>query len=106
MTKLLPYGCIKKMETIKSLLEFNKILDCLLYEDTIGHLFIVDIKFHNRNPKTMLSNEKKRREETINICTNLLYDNEDVIEGINKVEFKNLLSLATQESYFIYNDVL
>ena len=45
-------------------------------------------------------------EETINICTNLLYNNEDVIEGINKFEFKNLLSLATQESYFIFNDVL
>ena len=35
-------------------------------------------------------------EETINICTNLLYDNEDVIEGVNKSEFKNLLSLATR----------
>ena len=45
-------------------------------------------------------------EETINICTNLLYNNEDVIEGINKSEFKNLLSLATQESYLIFNDVL
>ena len=45
-------------------------------------------------------------EETIIVCTNLLYNNEDVIEGINKSEFKNLLSLATQESYFIFNDVL
>ena len=45
-------------------------------------------------------------EETINICTNLLYNNEDVIEGINKSEFKNLSSLATQESCFIFNDVL
>ena len=45
-------------------------------------------------------------EETINICTNLLYNNEDVIEGINKSEFKNLLSPATHESYFIFNDVL
>ena len=43
-------------------------------------------------------------EETINICTNLLYNNE--VEGINKSEFKNLLWLATQESYFIFNDVL
>ena len=41
-------------------------------------------------------------EEAINICTNLLYNNEDIIEGINKSEFKNLLSLATQESYFIF----
>ena len=45
-------------------------------------------------------------EETINICTNLIYDNVDVIEGINKFEFKNLLSLATQESYLLFNDVL
>ena len=45
-------------------------------------------------------------EETINICTSLLYNNEDVIDCINKSEFKNLLSLATQESYFIFNDVL
>ena len=45
-------------------------------------------------------------EETINICTNLLYNNEDVIEGINNSEFKNLLSLAIQELYLIFNDVL
>ena len=36
----------------------------------------------------------------------MLYKNEDVIENVNKSEFKNLLSLATQESYFIFNDVL
>ena len=45
-------------------------------------------------------------EETINIYTNFFYNNEDVIEDINKSEFKNLLSLATQEFYFIFNDVL
>ena len=44
-------------------------------------------------------------EETINICTNLLYSNEDVIKGINTSEFKNLLPLATQKSYFIFDDV-
>ena len=44
--------------------------------------------------------------ETINICTNLLYNHEDVIEGINKSEFENFLSLATQESHFIFNDIL
>ena len=30
---------------------------------------------------------------------------EDVIEGINKSEFKNVLLLGTQESYFIFNVV-
>ena len=44
--------------------------------------------------------------ETINICTSLIYKNVDVIEGINKSEFENLLSLATQESYFMFNDIL
>ena len=38
--------------------------------------------------------------------SNLLYNNEDVVEGISKSEFKNLLSLASQESHFIFNDVL
>ena len=44
--------------------------------------------------------------ETINICTNLLYKSVDVIEGIYKSEFENLLSLATQESYFMFDDIL
>ena len=42
-------------------------------------------------------------EETIDICTNLLYNNEDIIEGTNKSEFKNLLLQATKKSYFIFN---
>ena len=45
-------------------------------------------------------------EETINICTNLIHNNEDIIGGLKKSEFKNLLSLDTQQSYFIFNGVL
>ena len=45
-------------------------------------------------------------DETIDICTQLIYDKQDVIEDINKEEFRNLLSLATKESYFIFNEVL
>ena len=56
MTKPVPYGCIKKKET-PSLLEFNRTLDSVSHEDNIGHLFVVDIRFHNRNPKTMLFNK-------------------------------------------------
>ena len=44
--------------------------------------------------------------ETINICTNLLYNNIDVIEGVNKSEFENLLSLATQELCFMFNGII
>ena len=57
MTKPLPYGCIKKQKHPPSLLEFNRILDKISHEANIGHPFIVDIKFHNKNPKTMLFNE-------------------------------------------------
>ena len=45
-------------------------------------------------------------EKTINICTNWLYNNVDVIELIHKSEFEILLSLDTQESYFMFNDIL
>ena len=45
-------------------------------------------------------------DKTIDICTNSIYSEQDVIEGINKEEFQNLLSLATKESYFIFNKVL
>ena len=43
---------------------------------------------------------------TINICTNLLYNNVHAMERINKSEFENLLSLANQESYFKLNYIL
>ena len=45
-------------------------------------------------------------EETNNICTESIYDQNDSIEGLNKSEFKELLSLATKESYFIFNEIL
>ena len=44
--------------------------------------------------------------ETINICTNFLCNNLDIIEGMNKSEFGYLLSLATQESYSMFNRIL
>ena len=45
-------------------------------------------------------------DEAINICTNTTYSEQDVIEDINKEEFRNLLSLPTKKSYFIFNEVL
>ena len=57
MTKPLSYSCMKKQEHPLSLIEFNKILDKISHEDDIGHLFIVDKKFHDVNPKALLFNE-------------------------------------------------
>ena len=46
-------------------------------------------------------------DETIDICTNLIYtDNTTTIEGIDKKEFKTLLTLATKESFFLFNETL
>ena len=57
MTKPLLYGCIKKEDKVPSLTEFNKILDRITHNDNIGHLFTVDIKFHDINEKTLFFNE-------------------------------------------------
>ena len=45
-------------------------------------------------------------DETSDICTSTIYSEQVIIEGINKEEFRNLLSLATKESCFIFNEVL
>ena len=40
-------------------------------------------------------------EETIDICTNTIFENTEEVEDLSKIEFKELLSLATKESYFM-----
>ena len=45
-------------------------------------------------------------DETIDFCTNTISNQQDVIEDINNEEFRNFLSLARKESYFIFNEVL
>ena len=60
MTKPLPYNCIKKMKKNPSLREFQRILKSILHADKIGHLFIVDIKFHVKNEKNLLFNKVYR----------------------------------------------
>ena len=57
ITKPLSYGCITRKENPPTLMEFNQILNRIPHEDKIGHFFIVDIKFHNKNPKTLLLNK-------------------------------------------------
>ena len=57
MTKPLPYGCIKSQDKVPTLTEFNRIFDSISHDDKIGHLFTVDIKFHDIAEKTSLFNE-------------------------------------------------
>ena len=57
MTKPLPYGYIKKMDNPPSTTEFNKMIRQISHEDNTGHLFTVDIKFHDINEETWLFNE-------------------------------------------------
>ena len=42
-------------------------------------------------------------EETIDICTDTLFKNTGRVQGLSKIEFKELLSLVTEESYIIFN---
>ena len=59
MTKLLPYGCIKKEKEIPDLQKFILILQDLSPGNKIGHLFVVDIVFDKNNvdEKKLLFNE-------------------------------------------------
>ena len=43
---------------------------------------------------------------TIEIYTNNGFKNSDIIHGLKKSEFKDLLSLTTKESYFVSNNIL
>ena len=45
------------MGKVPSMTKFNKILDSISYDDKTGHLFTVNIKFHDVNEKTLLFNE-------------------------------------------------
>ena len=45
-------------------------------------------------------------DETIDICINHLFENTDTVEGFTKSELKQLLCLATKESYFIFKGLL
>ena len=42
-------------------------------------------------------------EETNEICTNELFKESETVEGLSKTEFKELLSLATNDSHFIFD---
>ena len=48
MTKPLPTACIKDNDDV-SWVTFNKLLESVSFEDTIGHLYIVDIEFDFKN---------------------------------------------------------
>ena len=45
-------------------------------------------------------------EETIETSTNNLFKNSNIVHGLNKSEFNDLLSLAIKELYFIFNNIL
>ena len=45
-------------------------------------------------------------DEAFDICVNQLFENTDTVEGFKKSELKQLLCLATKESYFIFNGLL
>ena len=43
-------------------------------------------------------------EDTVNICSDQLFKNVDKVNNLSKEEFKQLLSLATKESYFMFDN--
>ena len=44
-------------------------------------------------------------EETIMICTKNIFKHNGIVRGLKNSEFKYILSLATKEQYFIFNNI-
>ena len=44
--------------------------------------------------------------ETTEICTNELFRESKTVEDLRKSEFKELLSLATKDSHFVFDEAL
>ena len=66
-----------------------------LYLDSLLFIVYVDALF-----------TKIYLDETIDICFNQLSETTDTVESFRESELKQLLSLATKESYFIFNSLL
>ena len=45
-------------------------------------------------------------EETIDLCPNTLLKNTEKVEGLSKIEYKELLPVVANESYFNFNGKL
>ena len=45
-------------------------------------------------------------EKTIEICTNNLFKNSNIVRGLKKGEFKHILFLPSKKSYVIFNNIL
>ena len=45
-------------------------------------------------------------DETINICSNELFDKKQYVSNLDQANFEKLLRLATKESFFIFNKTL
>ena len=111
---LLDLDCLQLGHTYKIATFLESILSCLTLneltvKDTFSlakEIFEQDCSFYmgSLDVDSLFSNIAL--EETINICTESIYDQNDSVEGLNKSEFKELLSLATKESYFIFNQFL
>ena len=94
MTKPLPCGYIKKMKKIPTFYVFHKILSNLYHEDKMGHLFIVDINFHDTNPKTMPFNE---------ICTPI-YEKNKIVQAYERSVLQLMSVLNRNEDKDIINN--
>ena len=115
MTKPLPHGCIKKQKEIPTLTQFHKILNSISHEDNIGHIFTVDIKFHNITEKALLFNgmyspifEKKKQKKknvdpfersTLRLMSVIVRDEEK--EKINRFPYHSKTHSTLKEKKFV-----
>ena len=88
MTKPLPTGCIKDNSDI-SWETFNFLLEKVDFEDTIGHLYIVDIEFDIKNAT--------KRELTYNEIYPPIIEKQKIIDPCERSVFQLLEQYIQRE---------
>ena len=99
MTRPMPTGCIKQNNS-PSWLKFNLLLEKVSFEDSIGHLFIVDVKFDVKNAteKQLIYNEIFppiiEKEKTLDVNERSLYQLLELFEKMSEGKPKTFTCTA------------
>ena len=108
MTKPLPTGCIKDNKDI-SWQTFNFLLETVSFDDTISHLYIVDIEFDTKNAtkKEFAYNEIYppiiEKQKTIDPCERSVFQLLEQFVAVTKVQ--NLIEQALRHMQIFLRNI-
>ena len=73
---------------------------------TLNYIWVAQTQIPFSFPNFRFRRFRFRFDENIDICVNRLFENINTFEGFTKSQLKQLLYLATKESYYIFNSLI